>query len=119
MAGYRLLVNQCNKCHALGHLQSQQQDGQGPSLNLAASRLRPEWSFRWIAHPQRFLPYTSAMPQYFKNSDKTAAGDDAPVVPWLPGHHHQQIGAARDAILNLQRISEHPLARYMMQGSGK
>ena len=58
IAGYRLLVNLCNKCHSVGNLQAQQPpEGQGPSLNLAAARLRPEFSFRWIANPQRFVPY--------------------------------------------------------------
>jgi mono/diheme cytochrome c family protein len=119
IAGYRLLVNQCNKCHAVGHLSSQQQEGQGPSLNLAAERLRPDWSLRWIANPQRFVPYVSAMPAYFKHGDKTAKGEDAPLVPWLPGPHLEQIGAARDAILNLPRISELPLTRYWMQSGGQ
>src|SRR5262249_46660403 len=66
LAGYRLVVNQCNKCHALGGLQAQQPPtGQGPSLNLASQRLRPEWMKRWISNPQRFVPYPSAMPVYF------------------------------------------------------
>jgi mono/diheme cytochrome c family protein len=113
IAGYRLVVNQCNKCHAVGNLMAQQIDGQGPSLSLAESRLRPEWSMRWIANPQRFVPYNSAMPAYFKKSDT------APLVPWVPGNHFEQIDTARDTILNLQLISELPLTRYFMQSGAK
>jgi mono/diheme cytochrome c family protein len=113
VAGYRLVVNQCNKCHAVGNLQAQQIDGQGPSLSLAEARLRPEWSMRWIANPQRFVPYNSAMPAYFKKSET------APLVIWVPGTHYEQIDAARDTILNLERISELPVTRYFMQSGGK
>jgi mono/diheme cytochrome c family protein len=113
VAGYRLVVNQCNKCHAVGNLLAQQVDGQGPSLNLAQGRLRSEWAARWIANPQRFVPYNSAMPAYFKKSDTV------PLVPWVPGTHMEQIEAARDTILNLERIGELPLTRYWMQTGGK
>jgi len=112
-AGYRLVVNQCNKCHAVGNLLAQQVEGQGPSLNLAQVRVRAEWTHRWIANPQRFVPYNSAMPAYFKKSDT------GPLVIWLPGTNLEQIDAARDTILNLERISELPLTRYWMQSGGK
>ena len=38
LAGYRLLVNQCNKCHLVGNLKAQQETGLGPPLNLASDR---------------------------------------------------------------------------------
>ncbi len=113
LAGYRLLVNQCNKCHLVGNLKAQQETGLGPPLNLASDRLRPEWAKAWIANPQRFIPYIHAMPAYFKHSDKV------PLVPWLPGTDLEQIEGARDAILNLPRINEMPLTRYWMQSGGK
>ena len=53
LAGFRTVVNQCNKCHQVGNLQAQQVDGRGPSLNLTSARLRPEWAQRWISNPQR------------------------------------------------------------------
>jgi hypothetical protein len=59
------------------------------------------------------------MPAYFKKGDKTPTGEDAALVPWLPGHHEDQIGAARDALLNLPRITEMPLTRYWMQSGAK
>jgi cytochrome c2 len=113
LAGFRLVVNQCNKCHAVGNLVAQQEDTQGPSLNLASLRLRPEWAKRWIANPQRFIPYISAMPAYFKKSDP------APLVIWSPGTHLEQIDSARDAVLDLPSITALPLTRFWMQSGGK
>ncbi|HYV34526.1 MAG TPA: c-type cytochrome, partial [Gemmataceae bacterium] len=115
VAGYLLLVNQCNKCHAVGNLDAQQTDNRGPSLNLASTRLRPGWSEQWIASPQRFLPYTTIMPPLFEKSEPPGA----PLVIWLPGTRFNQVDAARDAILNLPRISDLPLSRaWMLYGSG-
>ena len=72
---------------------------------------------RWIAHPQRFVPYISAMPQYFGRSQT------APVVPWMPNHPVEivpmfQVEAARDTVMNLPTISEWPLTRNWMQLGG-
>jgi mono/diheme cytochrome c family protein len=114
VAGFRLVVNQCNKCHAVGDLQAQQIDGRGPSLNLASARLNPEWANRWISNPQRFVSYNSAMPMYFKESEAKV-----PLVPWLPGTQQEQVQAARDIVLNLPAIGALPATRYWMQyGSG-
>src|SRR5262249_26328934 len=62
---YRLVANDnlCLACHQVSNLEPKQR--QGPSLNLAWERLRPEWTQRWIASPQRFLTYTTPMPQNF------------------------------------------------------
>jgi hypothetical protein len=115
LAGYRLLVNQCNKCHAVGNLDAQQAEGRGPSLNLSAARLQPGWSEKWIASPQRFLPYTTVMPPLFEKSVM-----HNPLVIWLPGTRLEQVEAARDTILNLPRIMGLPASRAWMQhGSGK
>jgi mono/diheme cytochrome c family protein len=109
LAGFRTVVNQCNKCHQVGSLQAQQVDGRGPSLNLSAQRLRPDWAQRWISNPQRFVPYNSAMPMYFKEGDKM------PLVPWLPGTQQEQVQGARDTVLNLPTIGALPLTRAWMQ----
>jgi mono/diheme cytochrome c family protein len=75
-AGWRLLTdkNLCIKCHNIGHAPGFQVDGptdpalqaqnlNGPNLNMAAERLRPEYLERYLSQPKRFLPYT-LMPQY-------------------------------------------------------
>ena len=40
-------------------------DIQGPRLDEVYKRLRPGWVERWIANPNRHLPYASSMPPYF------------------------------------------------------
>jgi mono/diheme cytochrome c family protein len=125
VASFRLVVKVCNLCHNVANLPAAQpEEGkgdrtEGPSLNLASMRLRPEWAYRWIANPQRFVPYNSAMPQYFKRSDKGPHGEALALKEWLPGTHLEQVGAARDAILNLPTLMEMPLARYWLQDGAK
>jgi hypothetical protein len=55
------------------------------------------------------------MPVYFPDNGKT------PVVPWMPKMKDTsrmaqlQVEAARDTILNLPAITQHPLAPYSLQ----
>src|SRR5205807_5273788 len=71
---YRLLANYntpCLSCHQVGNLPPKQ--AQGRSLNLTWDRLRPEWTLRWIANPDRMLSYPTPMPANFladKKDDK-------------------------------------------------
>jgi cytochrome c2 len=52
--------NYCVKCHSLGDYQVKgAPKGLGPNLDQVYRRLRPEYARRWIANPQRILPYTS------------------------------------------------------------
>jgi hypothetical protein len=39
------------------------EEEKGPSLHLAADRIRPDYLERWVALPRRLVPYTS-MTQY-------------------------------------------------------
>ncbi|HEX5472884.1 MAG TPA: PDZ domain-containing protein [Lacipirellulaceae bacterium] len=51
--------NYCVKCHSVGDYQVHgSQRGLGPNLDQVYRRLRPEYVRRWIADPQRTLPYT-------------------------------------------------------------
>ncbi len=51
--------NYCVKCHSLGDYQVHGSPrGLGPNLDQVYRRLRPEYTRRWIANPQRTLPYT-------------------------------------------------------------
>jgi cytochrome c2 len=115
LAGYRMVVNVCNKCHEVGPLRPREEKSPGPSLNQAWKRLQPSWARRWVSNPQRFVPYASAMPVYFPDNGK------APVVPWMPKFADPsrmaqfQVEAARDTILNLPAITQHPLASYSLQ----
>jgi hypothetical protein len=51
--------NYCVKCHSLGDYQVKGSPrGLGPNLDEVYRRLRPDYTRRWIANPQRILPYT-------------------------------------------------------------
>jgi mono/diheme cytochrome c family protein len=113
--GFRLVANTniCLSCHQVGIYPAAKPRGeQGPPLALAAERLRPEWMKRWIANPQRYLVYPSAMPQNFP-ADKN--GEDW--YPYFYGDSLQQATAARDVLFNLPRVADIPANRYW-QGSG-
>lgn len=104
---YRLVVNPqlCLTCHNIGGLQASKQTQQGPPLNLAHSRLRPEWARWWIAHPQRFLTYTSVMPNNFPAN---ATG----YQQYFAGQPIDQITAARDLLMIYPQAAEMPANRY-------
>jgi hypothetical protein len=51
--------NYCVKCHSIGDYQVRGAiRTQGPKLDEVYRRLRPDYTRRWIASPQRILPYT-------------------------------------------------------------
>src|SRR3954470_23581044 len=51
--------NYCVKCHSVGDYEVHGSPrGLGPNLDQVYRRLRPEYTRRWIANPQRILPYT-------------------------------------------------------------
>src|SRR5262249_32526493 len=55
---FRLLTTYntpCLGCHQVGNLPPK--EPQGPPLQLSAERLRPDWTLRWIANPDRLLSY--------------------------------------------------------------
>jgi cytochrome c551/c552 len=51
--------NYCVKCHSVGDYQVKgATKTSGPNLDQVYRRLRPEYVHRWVANPQRTLPYT-------------------------------------------------------------
>jgi hypothetical protein len=51
--------NYCVKCHSIGDYEVRGAvKTLGPDLDLVYRRLRPDYTRRWIANPQRTLPYT-------------------------------------------------------------
>jgi hypothetical protein len=101
---YRMLTNRqlCLNCHQVGNLEASNPEFQrGPPLALAADRLRPDWTLRWIAMPQRFLPYQSVMPTYFlKNEPK--------YQDLFVGSSLEQATAVRDILMNFRKVAELP-----------
>jgi mono/diheme cytochrome c family protein len=111
--GYRLMTNSdvCLKCHQVGN----QAGGQllGPSLNLAAERLRPEWTLRWIARPARMTTYEPRMTVYFPNKDEPPLHQQI-----FPGSALDRATVSRDLLLNLPSVIALPANRYYRPGLG-
>lgn len=102
----RLVINRvappCLTCHkAAGY---EPNEPKGPNLDQVADRLRPEWTRRWIANPQRFLSYTTIMPINFP-ADKT----DYQEV--FVGNSAEQIQAARDFLLLYPQVRDWSILR--------
>jgi hypothetical protein len=103
---YRLLLSRelCTKCHQVGNVTASEKNQQGPPLDLAFDRLRPDWIERWVNKPQRFLPYASIMPPYFSKHELRYQG-------LLAEPADGQIRALRDALMNYPRLSNMPANR--------
>jgi mono/diheme cytochrome c family protein len=117
MDGYRVLTRLCSSCHEVGQMRASPKPGDvvGPSLNLSHERLRPGWLKRWIAHPQRYLPYPSSMPQNFPNNlDPNIWGPQ----DLIAGAPLQQVIGVRNALINFPVVSELPLNRYWLHSTG-
>jgi mono/diheme cytochrome c family protein len=59
----------CNSCHPSGSVLPESEPTQwGPDLNMARTRLRPEWVPAWLKNPQAIQPGTR-MPNFFYDED--------------------------------------------------
>lgn len=109
---WRLLANYntpCLSCHAVGTLPPK--EALGPPLDLSWERLRPEWTYRWLANPERLISYPTPMPQNFLA--------DKPPYPEFQGTPRQQAEAVRDVLLNLPRVTNLPANRYHRPSLGE
>lgn len=60
----------CTTCHAMGKTPALQAfEGQGPNLEIAAKRLRPDYYRTWMFWPQRHAPLT-IMPKYTVDKER-------------------------------------------------
>jgi mono/diheme cytochrome c family protein len=102
--GYRVLAGEavCRNCHQVGSLPPKEQ--QGPPLALTFQRLRPDWSKRWLANPQRFMTYPTPMPQNF-------ARNAHQFQDLVEGQSIEQVIAARDALFNYPLLIDMPANR--------
>ena len=79
---------------------------QGPSLAIAAERLRPDYVRRWIDNPQRFLHYKTVMPINFianqkQNGDLFLGSEES--------FSEDQIKAARDLLMIYPQVIDWPI----------
>jgi len=111
---FRLLgnYNLCLKCHPVGRLDVD--EAIGPRLDLAPSRLRPDWTQRWIASPQRLLIYPVGqhpMPQPFGRQKLE-------YQEIFAGASLEQATAVRDVLMNLHQVADMPANRlYHPEGA--
>jgi hypothetical protein len=89
---YRLVANGnlCLTCHKVGNIEPK--GYQGPNLELSWDRLRPDFTQKWVANPQRFLHFQSIMPIYFP-------GDKSDFKDIFAGSSSEQILATRDFLM--------------------
>ncbi len=105
-SAYRLISKVCTQCHQIGaEPPTSKISTEGPPLILASDRLRPEWTERWIANPNRYLTYPSVMLTNFPNSERK-------FQDIFPGTQQEQLQAVRDVLMNYPRVLELPLNRY-------
>ena len=108
---FRLLANYntpCLACHQVGTFEAKNpKHEQGPPLDLAWQRLRPEWTLRWIANPDRLLSYPTPMPQNVPLNQVDEKGYGK-LYPEFLGTPAEQATALRDVLLNYPRVSEIP-----------
>jgi cbb3-type cytochrome oxidase cytochrome c subunit len=113
--GFRMLTKfTCVGCHQVGPLQpADPSQLQGPPLNLAAQRLQPGWTERWIANPQRFLPYVTVMPANFARSFDDKGQEKLQVQNLIAGPSRDQVMMVRDVLMILPRAAAMPENRYL------
>jgi hypothetical protein len=104
---YRLVMNRtlCLQCHSIGTVDTKNEI-MGPNLTNAHGRLRPGWVERWVAFPQKFVPYESSMPVNFP-ADKQGQFSE-----YFVGTPLERIQAVRDVVMILPRASALPVNRY-------
>ncbi len=109
---YRLLASYntpCLSCHQIGNLPAKQ--AQGPPLDLTWERLRPEWTLRWIASPDRMLSYPTPMPQNFPRDQVDAKGNGS-LYPEFVGTPREQLTAVRDILMIFPKVADMPVNRH-------
>jgi mono/diheme cytochrome c family protein len=103
--------NLCLQCHDIGNLTIV--GPKGPNLALTARRLRPEWVKLWSANPARMFTYSPIMPQNFPDSKDAIQQLKLPFMGTMATPENV-VEAARDVLMDLQRVSELPGTRVLV-----
>lgn len=97
-------ANYCVKCHSLGDYQVHGSPrGLGPNLDQVYRRLRPDYVRRWIANPQRTLPYTG-MPVNIP-FDPTPPNFGGVAQDLFPGPSISQLDGVVDLLMNFDEYT--------------
>jgi hypothetical protein len=96
--------NYCVKCHSLGDYQVKGAiKTSGPNLDQAYRRMRPDYMHRWIANPQRILPYTG-MPVNIPY-DPTPPNFGGVSQALFPGPSTAQLEGVVDLLMNFDEYT--------------
>ncbi len=96
--------NYCVKCHSVGDYQVRGAvKALGPNLDQVYRRLRPDYVHRWVANPQRILPYTG-MPVNipFDPAPPNFGGVNQAL---FPGSSMAQLGGVVDLLMNFDEYT--------------
>ncbi|MCS7223788.1 MAG: c-type cytochrome [Armatimonadetes bacterium] len=105
---------QCLACHPTGPVQPGADVAQlAPSLNLAWSRLQPEWIFQFLLNPNAFQPGTR-MPTFFPIDEQTGK-HQTPLPEIMGGDVEQQVRALREYVLSLGAPKTPPISNGARQ----
>jgi len=98
--------NLCLTCHQVGP--ALPTEYRAPNLHEAWQRLRPEWTERWIAYPQRLTPYSALMQPQFKPAEAKKHAEENKVFVGTPD---EQIRASRDLLMMFPMIQDWPVIK--------
>ena len=104
-AGMRIMANKCSVCHIMDDFRPK---GSGrdiaPDLSVIYQRMRPDYLRRWIAKPNRILPY-NAMPVNipFKPEGETLGGVEQNL---FHGTSYEQLDGVVDILMNYDRYAK-------------
>jgi hypothetical protein len=95
--------NYCIKCHKVGDFSpTGSVRAMAPRLDRVHGRLRPEYAHRWIADPQRILPYTGMPVNIPVNK---------PIDQKLfAGSSDEQLNALVDLLMNFDRLAQNQMS---------
>jgi cytochrome c551/c552 len=97
--------NYCVKCHSIGDYEIRGSiRTQGPRLDEVYRRLRPDFTRRWIASPQRILPYTG-MPVNIPY-DPAAPNLGGVNQALFPGTSVMQLDGVVDLLMNFDEYTK-------------
>lgn len=105
---FLLTKSVCTQCHQIGDKAPDPKGTVGPNLTLAWARLRPDWTERWVAHPQRFLTYNSVMPVNFPSNVKDNWAQ------YFAGEPLDRVIAVRDLLMIYPRVADLPISRHWL-----
>jgi cytochrome c551/c552 len=97
--------NYCVKCHSIGDYQVRGAvKTLGPALDEVYRRLRPDYTRRWIANPQRTLPYTGMPVNIPYAAEPPTHGGVSQTL--FPGTSIMQLDGVVDLLMNFDEYAK-------------